>query len=206
MKPNNRSSHTFGVIGLSAALLLPLLLPQQAQALPEDKEQPIKVSADSAELDDRSGTAIYSGTVKLVQGSLELEADQLTLFTNAQGDISRIVATGKPAHFQQQHQAGAPLTHGYGLTLEYDIADDLLTLTNQAKLLRASDSFTGQQIKVNTAKNVVRAFSDKNKPSSRVEMVIQPRSKSQSSESKSSKSQPGNASSADNTNTGSSDQ
>ncbi|WP_421869407.1 lipopolysaccharide transport periplasmic protein LptA [Motiliproteus sp.] len=172
MKRTSRCPHLLNSIFLGALLLAS----SAAQALPEDKEQPINIAADSAELDDGKRTAIYTGAVKLVQGTLELEADKLTLYANDKGDINRIVATGKPAHFQQQHQAGAPLTHGYGLTIEFEVLKDLLTLTEQAKLVRASDTFTGQQIKVNTNNNVIRAFSDENKPSSRVEMVIQPRS------------------------------
>ncbi|MEH6470874.1 MAG: lipopolysaccharide transport periplasmic protein LptA [Halopseudomonas sp.] len=154
-----------------------MLLASTCWSLPQDKQQPIEISADRAELDDRSGTAIYSGSVKLSQGSLELEADTVTLYTDGKGDIRRLVAEGKPAHFQQQHQADAPLTHGYALTVEFDVQLDLLTLTEQAKLLRAEDSFTGKRIQVDTSKNVIQAFSDKQQPDSRVQMVIQPRKK-----------------------------
>ncbi len=154
-----------------------LVLTQPSWALPQDKQQPIQISADSAQLDDDNGTATYLGSVKLIQGSLELEADKLTLHTNDQGDISLIIANGKPAHFQQQHEANAPLTHGYGLTVEFNVIKDMLTLTAQAKLLRGEDSFSGNQIQVDTTNNVIQAFSDQQQPNSRVEMVIQPRKK-----------------------------
>lgn len=167
-----------------------LVLSQTGWALPQDKQQPIQISADSAQLDDGNGTATYTGSVKLIQGTLQLEADKLTLHTNKQGDISLIVANGKPAHFQQQHQADAPLTHGYGLTVEFNLIKDLLTLTRQAKLLRAEDSFTGNQIQVDTTNNVIQAFSDKKQPNSRVEMVIQPRKKSATAASQAVKSTP----------------
>ncbi len=153
-----------------------LLLTNLCWALPQDKQQPIEISADRAEIDDHSGTAIYSGNVKLTQGSLQLNADKLTLHTDSNGDIRQLVAQGQPAHFQQQHQADAPITHGYGQTIEFDIQLDLLTLTEQAKLLRAEDSFSGKRIQVDTTKNVIQAFSDKRQPDSRVQMIIQPRS------------------------------
>ncbi|MEH6651482.1 MAG: lipopolysaccharide transport periplasmic protein LptA [Motiliproteus sp.] len=152
-----------------------LFFSHNSLALPDDKQQPIQISADNAQLDDNSGTAVYTGSVKLVQGSLELEADKLTLHTNDAGDISLLVANGKPAHFQQLHQADSPLTHGYGLTVEFDVLKNILTLTSEAKLLRASDSFTGNQIQIDTTNNVIQAFSDQKQPNSRVEMVIQPR-------------------------------
>jgi lipopolysaccharide export system protein LptA len=154
-----------------------LLLTTSAWALPQDKQQPIEISADRAEIDERTGTAIYAGNVKLTQGSLQLEADKLTLHTDERGDIRQLIAQGRPAHFQQQHLADAPITHGYGQTIEFDIQLDLLTLTEQARLLRAEDSFSGKRIQVDTTKNVIQAFSDKRQPDSRVQMVIQPRSK-----------------------------
>lgn len=154
-----------------------LLLTTLAWALPQDKQQAIEISADSAEIDEGSGTAIYSGNVKLIQGSLELDADKLTLHTDNNGDVQLIVAKGRPAHFQQQHQADAPLTHGYGQTIEFDIQLDLLTLTEQAKLLRADDSFSGKRIQVDTTNNLIQAFSDKHQPDSRVQMIIKPRGK-----------------------------
>ncbi|MEH6822752.1 MAG: lipopolysaccharide transport periplasmic protein LptA [Motiliproteus sp.] len=146
-------------------------------ALPQDKQQAIAISADRAEINESNGTAIYSGNVKLSQGSLQLDADQLTLHTDGKGDIRRLVAQGQPAHFQQQHQQKAPITHGFALTIEFDIQLDLLTLTEQAKLLRADNSFSGKRIQVDTTKNVIQAFSDKLQPDSRVQMIIQPRSK-----------------------------
>ena len=39
-----------------------------AWALPDDREQPIRVQADSAELDDRQGVAVYHGNVIITQG------------------------------------------------------------------------------------------------------------------------------------------
>lgn len=156
-------------------LCVSIVLAPLAWALPQDKQQPIEISADRAEIDDQAGTATYSGSVTLTQGSLLLNADKLTLHTDSKGDIRLLVAQGRPAHFQQQHQANAPITHGYGLTVEFDVQLDLLTLTEQAKLLRADNSFSGTRIQVDTTKNVIQAFSDKQQPDSRVEMVIQPR-------------------------------
>lgn len=152
-----------------------MLLTSPAWSLPQDKQQPIEITADRAEIDDQAGTATYSGSVTLIQGSLQLNANKLTLHTDSKGDIRLLVAQGQPAHFQQQHQANAPITHGYGLTVEFDVQLDLLTLTEQAKLLRAEDSFSGKRIQVDTTKNVIQAFSDKHQPDSRVQMIIQPR-------------------------------
>lgn len=173
---NNQAPTLTQLLAWTCLLLSPLLLSANAWALPEDKQQPIKISADTAELNDQAGTATYTGTVQLIQGSLQIDADQLVLHTDSNGEVDKLIATGQPAHFQQQHKAGEELTHGYGLTIEFDVLSDILTLTEQAKLLRASDTFAGKQITINTLSNVVQAQSDKQQPDSRVQMVIQPRS------------------------------
>ena len=41
-----------------------------AWALPSDREQPIRVQADTAELDDKQGVAVYRGDVVITQGTL----------------------------------------------------------------------------------------------------------------------------------------
>ncbi|MEY3041343.1 MAG: hypothetical protein RLZZ174_425, partial [Pseudomonadota bacterium] len=53
----------------SLVLLVLLALASVSHALPEDEQQPIEIEADRAELDDATGTATYSGAVRLDQGS-----------------------------------------------------------------------------------------------------------------------------------------
>jgi len=158
------------LLGLLAALFSTLSL-----ALPEDRQQPIQISADHAELDDRQGVATYSGDVKLTQGTLQISADQLTIRTDGNG-IQSLTAIGKPAHYQQQNQVEQPLTHGYGLRIEYDVDHNLVTLITEARLERASDSFQGEQIQIDTARDLVHASGGDGDSKQRVEMVIQPRS------------------------------
>ncbi|MDL2424869.1 lipopolysaccharide transport periplasmic protein LptA, partial [Pseudomonas sp. BAgro211] len=50
-----------------------------AWALPTDREQPIRVQADSAELDDKQGVAVYRGDVVVTQGSMKLTGNTVTL-------------------------------------------------------------------------------------------------------------------------------
>lgn len=50
------------------------LLSGLAHALPSDSSQPINIQADSAELDDKRGIAIYRGDVVITQGTLKSPA------------------------------------------------------------------------------------------------------------------------------------
>ncbi|WP_210396559.1 lipopolysaccharide transport periplasmic protein LptA [Motiliproteus sediminis] len=151
-----------------------------ALALPEDRNQPIKITADSAELDDGKGLATYQGEVKLVQGTLEINADILTIRTDGNG-IQQLTAIGQPAHYQQQTELDTPLTHGYGLRIEYDVVNNQITLIREARLERAADTFVGERIQIDTERNLVNATGSESpgdKPQ-RVEMVIQPRANNQ---------------------------
>lgn len=56
-------------------------------ALPSDREQPIRVQADSAELDDKQGVAVYRGDVVVTQGSTKLTGNTVTLKQDKNGDI-----------------------------------------------------------------------------------------------------------------------
>ena len=56
-------------------------------ALPSDRDQPIRVQADSAELDDKQGVAVYRGSVVITQGSLKITGDTVTLTV---GDGSKL--------------------------------------------------------------------------------------------------------------------
>ena len=47
------------------------LLSGLAHALPSDSQQPINIQADSAEMDDKRGVAIYRGDVIITQGTLK---------------------------------------------------------------------------------------------------------------------------------------
>jgi lipopolysaccharide export system protein LptA len=76
---------------------------QTAYALPSDKEQEIRIAANTATLDQRKGVTIYSGDVQFSQGSLLLKADTVIAHFNADTQkIEKIEAHGAPAHYQQQ--------------------------------------------------------------------------------------------------------
>lgn len=45
-------------------------------ALPEDRSQSIRITADSAVRDERAGETRYEGSVELTQGSLRILADR----------------------------------------------------------------------------------------------------------------------------------
>ena len=166
----NRSSLTRLLLG--ALSLLPVI----CTALPDDRSQPIHIKSDTAEINDANGISIYRGKVTIDQGTINLKADTVTIYNSAEG-ISRLVAVGEPAHYQQQHNANEPLTHAFGNTIEYFLTDERITIVHSARLEQEQNSFAGDRIDYDMKRKVVNAYSDSSSDSgenSRVEMVIQP--------------------------------
>ncbi len=172
----NRDKRLLKQCCIAVTSLVLLLLPLSSKALEGDKDQPIQLTADSAEIDDKKGISVYIGKVFLKQGSLEVEADKLTIYSDEQG-VSQMIAVGRPVKFRQQPKPKDPLTKGYALKMEYDVAADHATFIEKAKLLQGGDTFKGDRIEFDIGKDVVSAFSDSKDPKDRVQMVIQPRKK-----------------------------
>lgn len=155
--------------------LLALLFCQPGFALPEDRDQPIHISADSASIDDNTGVTHYKGDVQIKQGTLQINADQVKLYRNADG-IDRLVATGtrKAAHFRQKPGTEQPWTDAWGQTLEYKVSKQSLTITGNGKVQQGKDRFSGDRIVYNIERALVNAFGGK-EGKGRVQMVIQPK-------------------------------
>ena len=86
-----------------------------SHALPNDKEQPIRLTADKALRDEKNGVTIYTGNVQMKQGSVELEADTLTIY-HISDEASEIVAEGKINMISNIKFAGCLLAASVALT------------------------------------------------------------------------------------------
>ncbi|MCQ4346083.1 lipopolysaccharide transport periplasmic protein LptA [Pseudomonas stutzeri] len=156
-----------------------LLAGASAWALPSDRDQPIRVQADSAELDDAKGVAVYRGGVVITQGSLKITGDTVTITQDRNGDIDVFTAVGKPAYYEQQPAAERPVVKAYGLTIQYFAANERIVLIDQAKVVQEGNTFEGEKIVYDTRRQIVSAgrASDARvtTPRPRIDMVIQPR-------------------------------
>lgn len=156
------------------ALMVTALFSVTAQALPEDREKPIHVSADSASIDEKTGFTVYLGDVKITQGTLLIEADRVELQRGDEG-VEVVTAYGEQAHFRQKPDVDKPYTDAWGDTIIYKVEKEHLTLKKNAKVISEQDTFTGDRILYNLKTSIVDAFSDTKEGSAgRVEMIIQP--------------------------------
>ena len=150
-----------------------------AWALPSDREQPIRVQADTAELDDKQGVAVYRGDVVITQGTLKITGDKVTITQNAQGDIEVFTAVGKPAYYEQKPAEDKQIVKAYGLTIQYFAANERIVLIDQAKVIQEGNTFEGEKIVYDTQRQIVNAGRangvNLTTPRPRIDMVIQPK-------------------------------
>jgi lipopolysaccharide export system protein LptA len=149
-----------------------LLLPLQLFALPDDSQQPINVEADSLEVRDQENISIYSGNVKLKQGSLEFSCDRLTLFFDAQKELTLMEMTGRPATFRQLDDEKQELK-GQAELLQYRQSESILVLSGNARFSHQGDVIESNSIQVNTDDNSIQAGSSTT--DDRVRVLIQPK-------------------------------
>lgn len=163
------------------------LLSGLAHALPSDSNQPINVQADSAEMDDKRGVAIYRGDVVITQGTLKITGDTVTITLNKEGDIDVFTSVGKPAYYEQQPSANKNLVKAYGLTIQYFANTEKIIITDQAKVVQQGNTFRGEKIVYDTKMEIVTAGRGKQgtitTPAPRINMVIQPKNKDSKAES-----------------------
>lgn len=160
-----------GLLALSGA--------SAAWALPDDRNQPIRIQADTAEMDDRQGVAVYTGDVVITQGSLRITGNKVTVTRDQNGDIEVFTAIGKPAYYEQRPALDKPVVKAYGLTIQYFASNERIVLIDQAKVVQEGNTFEGEKIVYDTRRQIVNAGrasgADITTPRPRIDMLLQPR-------------------------------
>ena len=155
--PNRRSDRLLG--HLNALVLLLLLSAGLAHALPDDRDQPIHISADKALRDEKKGFTVYSGNVQMSQGSMELEADVLTIY-HISDEADKIVAEGKPAKMRQQPELDKGVVHAHADVIEYFRSEERVHLQSNARIEQDGALVTGDAIDYFILEQLFEAESD----------------------------------------------
>ena len=115
-------------------------------ALSTDKQQPALLQADSATINHKTGISVYTGHVKLVQGSTVITADVLTTLSTNQNQLELATAIGNPATYSTLPDNTTMMFNASALTLKYQVPSQQVDLTGNAKALQGNDSFAGPHI------------------------------------------------------------
>jgi lipopolysaccharide export system protein LptA len=167
--------------GANILLLLVSGAAALAQALPEDRDQPIHITADKALRDEKQGVTIYSGNVHMVQGSMELEADKLTIYHTSE-DANEMIAEGRPAKMRQKPAVDKAIVNAHAETIHYFRAEDKVHLQTNASIEQEGAVVEGDSIEYLIAKQLITAESDKSQKGNKVVVVIPPNVQQQQKE------------------------
>ena len=161
--------------------LFAILVVCEAYPLPTDRDQPLKITADSAVRDDNAGETRYIGDVALTQGSLTIRADLLTI-RHSQASADVVVAEGDPATLSQVPELGKQPVNAQAQQIEYHRLDDKIILRDGARIEQDGAIVTGAVIDYLITRQKVSAMSTKQnatsdqseRPKQRVEVIIPP--------------------------------
>ena len=130
-------------------------------ALSTDKDQPIEVEADYAELDDEKGVTVYKGNVIVTQGSMRINGDEMVVTYTEEDDLDTLIVTGRPAHYQQMPDDSTVPDEAEALQMEYHSLKSLIVLINEALVKQEGLRFSGNRIEYDTEKSKVYAHSSR---------------------------------------------
>lgn len=151
--------------------LLALLLPTLALAKSTDRNQPMDIKSDAQDgnmmADD--GKVRFFGNVVIIQGTLEIHADTADLFRK-NGDIDRVVLTGKQATLKQELDDGSPMD-AVADNIDYKVPTDTVILTGNYRMTSPKGTNAGQRMVYNTKTGDMQGGGD----GTRVHTVIQPK-------------------------------
>ncbi len=158
-------------IGTCVCLLV-ILFSAAGQALESDRDQPIEIESDSAELREQEGLTLYEGNVRMRQGSILVMADQISIYA-ADGKAHRLVAIGNQASYEQKPAGDQEKIIALGNRIEYRLADDVIHLIRNASLTQEGTTLRGDRITYDVRKHLLKASSQPDRPE-RVRIVIPP--------------------------------
>ena len=156
------------------ALFSALALPTWCHALSTDRDQPMMIEADRVELDDSTGVSVYTGNVKVTQGTLVLTGDRMTVH-NTGDDIKKVLMDGNPATYRQRPDGKDHDVHARSLHMEYYTDPERIILLQQAEVDQAGDILRSERIVYDVVRDQVNAGT--NQPNERVIITIQPKPK-----------------------------
>ena len=164
-------------LGRAAILLASLSLSVSVHAAPGNIKEPIHLTADSAQLDNRTGISVYIGNVKVVQGAMQLTADKMTVHSSNK-KISKLIAEGTEnaqACYIEKQADDKETLKAWADTITYDVEKDVIDFKHYAKVIRLLETFTGDMIQYHRAQQLITARGGLEKDNRQVQIIIKPK-------------------------------
>ena len=110
-----------------------------------DREKQIVVAGDRALAMDAEKTLVFDGNVVITQGTMRITAAKVTVRED-KDKHQYYVASGAPVTFRQKRDNVDEWIEGFAERAEFDDRNDVLKLSNRARVKRNNDELTGEFI------------------------------------------------------------
>ncbi|MGL4473422.1 MAG: lipopolysaccharide transport periplasmic protein LptA [Shewanella sp.] len=157
----------------SIATLIFCGLSFSAMAINDSLNQEVKIDAARQFADIKNKQVIYYGPVVVTQGSIKINAKELSASSNQDG-MTVLVAHGTPATYSQILENNLRATASAN-EIQYNMSKRIMTLIGNATIEQAGSKVSAEKIVYNIEKQQLMAEGDKQKDE-RVITIIKPES------------------------------
>ena len=159
-------------------LILIFLFSQSCYAEKADRDKPVDIDADQAQVDDAKQTSTFTGNTILTQGTMVIRADKL-IVTQDKNGFKHGTAFGHTASFRQKREGLDEFVEGYGERIEYDTKANTVDFYVQAKVKRGQDEVRGEHVTYNSNTDIFQANNEGGTADApkRVHAILYPKSK-----------------------------
>lgn len=173
----NAASFQSSFIAIVAVVLVSWLAPGTVSAKTSDRNQQTKVSAASQDCSlEESGPCIFSGDVRINQGTLAIDAGRADL-RSANGEIQSVKLSGGGVRLKQQNDDGG-WVNASAAQIDYDLTKDTVVLSGNAVVNQPGrGSISGERIIYNMRTSQVQSGAAAGDTSGRVNMTFEPKNK-----------------------------
>ncbi len=137
-------------------LLFLLLLVPSSRAEKADRDKPINIDADKAEVDNAKQTSTFIGNVVVTQGTMVIRGDKMVVTQDKDG-YKHGTAYGNPASYRQKREGLNEYVEGYGDRIVYDTRADTVDFYEHAKVKRGNDEVRGEHVTYNSNTEIFQA-------------------------------------------------
>jgi lipopolysaccharide export system protein LptA len=112
-------------------------------SLKQDPNLPVEVTAETLDVNQQDGTAVFNGNVVVIQGEMRLAAARvLVIYSEEESAIKRLIATGDVVLVSGPDEAEAERA-------DYEIDSGTVVMTTNVLLTQGTAAVSGDKMTVN---------------------------------------------------------
>lgn len=139
---------TTNLFKIKAIIAVLLFFCITVDALSVDEKSQTKLSSNSAVCKRQGNENIctYSGNAKFIQGAMNLQAEQITIYRIPSGKISKIVASGKHSHYSTTIASNQKPVDADADSITIYPGKSLMVLVGSGQITAGQDKYSGPHI------------------------------------------------------------